>query len=248
MTDPIIIAATAIVFFLAGAVKGVIGLGLPTVSLGLMTAIMDLPTAMSLMLAPTFVTNVLQATTGGYTLVLLRRLWPFLLLASVLVWPGGLVLKEADLSLMAAFLGVVLVAYALMGFFGIRMTTRPEREGATGIVTGAVNGVLSGMVGSYAVPGVMFLQSLNLPRDQFVQAMGMLFLFTTIALGVTLSGTNLMTLDMGVASVLAVVPAMVGFLAGQRIRKTLSEEHFRTLFYMALLVLGGLIAVKALLF
>lgn len=248
MTDPIIVLATTLVFFLAGAVKGVIGLGLPTVSLGLMTAIMDLPTAMTLMLAPTFITNVLQATTGGYTMVLLRRIWPFLFFATVLVWPGGLVLKEADLSLMAAFLGVVLVAYALTGFFGLRMITRPERESGIGVVTGAVNGVLSGMVGSYAVPGVMYLQSLELPRDQFVQAMGMLFLCTTIALGVTLSGTNLMTMDMGIASVLAVVPAIIGFYAGQHIRKQLSEALFRTLFYVALLVLGAFIAVKALLF
>uniref|UniRef100_UPI0018D0F425 hypothetical protein n=1 Tax=Streptomyces clavuligerus TaxID=1901 RepID=UPI0018D0F425 len=85
MTDPIIVLATTLVFFLAGAVKGVIGLGLPTVSLGLMTVIMDLPTAMTLMLAPTFITNVLQSTTGGYTMVLLRRIWPFLFFATVLV-------------------------------------------------------------------------------------------------------------------------------------------------------------------
>lgn len=246
MTDPISILAITCVFFLAGGVKGVIGLGLPTVSLGLMTAIMDLPTAMSLMLVPTFVTNVVQATTGGYTVVLLRRIWLFLLLATVIVGLGGLVLQSADLSLMSALLGLVLVAYAVMGFSGVHFRTPPEREGTVGGLMGFANGFLTGMVGSYAVPGVMYLQSLDMPRDQFVQAMGMLFLGSTIALAVTLSGTNLMSSEAGIASVLATAPAFVGFLAGQKIRKQLSEMLFRRLFYAALLVLGLFICIKAL--
>lgn len=58
----IIIAAT---FLLAGSVKGVIGLGLPTVSLGLLAATLDLTTAMALLLIPSFVTNIWQAVVGG---------------------------------------------------------------------------------------------------------------------------------------------------------------------------------------
>ncbi len=244
--DPVLILAVVFVFFLAGAVKGVIGLGLPTVSLGLMTAVTDLPNAMSLMLVPTFVTNVVQATTGGYTKVLLRRIWLFLFLATVMVGLGGLVLQEADLSLMSMLLGLVLFAYAVLGFSGFYMRVAPERETAVGASMGAVNGVLTGMVGSYAVPGVMYLQSLGLPRDQFVQAMGMLFLGSTIALAVSLTSGNLMPANIGLASVLATIPAYGGFFCGQRIRKQLSENLFRRLFYAALLLLGLFIFAKPL--
>ena len=57
MFDPVTIAAITATFLLAGAVKGVIGLGLPTVSLGLLTAALDLPTAMALLIVPSFATG-----------------------------------------------------------------------------------------------------------------------------------------------------------------------------------------------
>ena len=60
MFDIAVLAPVAAVFFLAGAVKGVIGLGLPTVSLALLTLALDLPTAMALLLVPSFVTNLWQ--------------------------------------------------------------------------------------------------------------------------------------------------------------------------------------------
>ena len=51
-------------FLLAGLVKGVIGLGLPTVSLAILTVALDLPSAMVLLLVPSFqyflITNFLS--------------------------------------------------------------------------------------------------------------------------------------------------------------------------------------------
>src|SRR3546814_10582306 len=88
MLDSLALAAIAGTFVLAGAVKGVVGFGLPTVSLALLTVAFGLPQAMALMLAPAFVTNLWQALAGGRSLVLLRRLWPFLLMATVTVWLG----------------------------------------------------------------------------------------------------------------------------------------------------------------
>ena len=70
-------------FLIAGAVKGVIGLGLPTVSLGLLTVALDLQTAMALLLVPSFVTNLWQSVVGGKAKLILHRLWPFLLMATV---------------------------------------------------------------------------------------------------------------------------------------------------------------------
>ena len=76
------------VFLLAGFVKGVIGLGLPMVSLGLLTVALDLPTAMALLVVPSFVTNLWQSVAGGNAKIILHRLWPFLVTATVTVWIG----------------------------------------------------------------------------------------------------------------------------------------------------------------
>ncbi len=87
LTTIVVIGAT---FLLAGTVKGVIGLGLPTLSLGLLTATLDLTTAMALLIIPSFITNLWQAIAGGNTRELLLRLWPFLLMATITVWPGAM--------------------------------------------------------------------------------------------------------------------------------------------------------------
>src|SRR5207249_7074320 len=64
MLDTNVIVVVASTFLLAGMVKGVIGLGLPAVTLGVLTVAFDLPSAMSLLLVPSFVTNLWQASVG----------------------------------------------------------------------------------------------------------------------------------------------------------------------------------------
>jgi uncharacterized membrane protein YfcA len=246
MFEPTAILAIAGTFLLAGAVKGVTGLGLPTVSLALLTVAYDLPTAMALLLVPSFVTNCWQAVVGGNGKVIVRRLWPFLLMATVTVWIGAAALTRVDLSLLTALLGVLLITYAVVNLGGIRLTIPARHEVWAGPLIGSANGVLTGMTGSFVVPGVMFLQAIGLSRDLLIQAMGMLFTASTLALAVALQKSNFLTVDQALLSSGAVLPAIAGMMFGQRIRKQLSEPLFRKVFFVALLVLGAYIMVRAL--
>ena len=246
MLGPTMLAIVLATFLLAGTVKGVIGLGLPSISLALLTVAADLPTAMALLLVPSFVTNLWQAVVGGNGAVILRRLWPFMLMATVCVWLGAAALTRVDLSLLSALLGLLLVSYAGLGLGGIKLTIQPAREAWAGTLIGATNGVLTGMTGSFVVPGVMFLQAIGLPRDMLIQAMGMLFTVSTVALGVALGGNGMLSMDQGVLSASGVLPAIAGMMIGQRLRQKLSEDLFKRVFFWALLVLGFYIAATAL--
>jgi uncharacterized membrane protein YfcA len=220
-------ALIVITFLLAGAVKGVIGLGLPTVSLALLTLAFDLPTAMALLLVPSLVTNLWQAAVGGNARTILRRLWPFLLTASVTVWLGARALTRVDLSLLSALLGGLLVIYAVVSLAGLRIDTPVRFEKWLGPLAGLVNGVLTGMTGSFVVPGVLYLQSLGLTRDSLIQAMGMLFSLSTLALGLALYGNNLLSIQLGGISCAALAPAIAGMILGQRVSHAFSEQLFR---------------------
>jgi uncharacterized membrane protein YfcA len=233
-------------FFIAGAVKGVIGLGLPTVSLALLTVAFDLPTAMALLLVPSFVTNLWQSVVGGNAKRILYRLWPFLVMATVTVWIGVAALTRSDPSLLTALLGALLVTYSVVNLGGIKLTIPTRYEVWAGPLIGSANGVLTGMTGSFVVPGVMFLQAIGLSRDALIQAMGMLFTVSTLALAAALQQANFLTVGHGVLSTIAVLPAIVGMIAGQRVRKSLSEQRFRTVFFIALMVLGAYIIANAL--
>lgn len=241
MPDPLTVAAIAGTFLIAGTVKGVIGLGLPSVSLALLTVAIDLPSAMALLLVPSFVTNLWQAMVGGHGREIVRRLWPFLLMATATVWLGALALARIDLALLSGLLGVLLVVYAGVSLTGIRISIAPRREVGLGALFGAVNGILTGMTGSFVVPGVMFLQAIGLSRDLLIQAMGMLFTLSTLALAAALQAHALLSLELGGLSAAALLPAMAGMVLGQRIRGRLSEQLFRRVFFGGLLILGGYI-------
>lgn len=245
MLDNVTILTIIATFLLAGTVKGVIGLGLPTVSLALLTVAIDLPTAMALLLVPSLITNFWQAVAGGNAKIILRRLWPFLLMATVTVWLGATALTRVDLSLLSALLGGLLVTYASVSLAGLKLTITPRHERWTGTLAGLTNGILTGMTGSFVVPGVMFLQSIGLSRDTLIQAMGMLFTLSTLALALAMQGNKLLTVEHGILSVIAFIPAILGMISGQRIRKKLSEQLFRRTFFIALLILGIYIIANA---
>ena len=232
-------------FLIAGAVKGVIGLGLPLVSLGLMTVALDLQTAMALLVVPSLVTNLWQSVLGGNAKLIVHRLWPFLATATATVWIGVAALARLNPALLTALLGAQLVAYSLVSLRGIKLTIATRHEGWAAPLVGSANGVLTGMTGSSVVPGVMFLQAIGLPRDVLIQAMGMLFAASTLALAAALQQASFLTAAHGVLSSFAVLPAIAGMIAGRWIRKRLSEERFRTVFFVALLLLGAYLIANA---
>ena len=246
MGEPLVVATVFLTFLLAGCVKGVIGLGLPTISLALLTATLGLQPAMALLLAPSLVTNVWQAMTGGNGRTILSRTWPFLLTATVTIWIGVQVLMHVDVSILSALLGALLLIYAILSFSRARISVPPGWEPWAGLVFGAANGVLTGMTGSFVVPGVLYLQSIGLPRDVLVQAMGMLFAASTVGLALALGAGQLLTAELGALSAAAVAPAIAGMMIGQRLRRTISEPGFRRVFLVSLAILGATIVGKEL--
>ena len=238
----ILVAAT---FLLAGGVKGVIGLGLPTVSLAILTATVGLQPGMALLLVPSFVTNLWQAVVGGNFVEILKRTWFFLLMATVTVWIGGLVLVAVDVSWLSALLGLLLMMYSALSLSRTSVALPRAWESWVGPLAGTVNGVLAGMTGSFVVPGVLYLQAIGLPRDQLIQVMGMLFTVSTAALAISLGHQNLLSAELGTISIVSVVPAIIGMVLGQKLRQRLSEDRFRKVFFTSILFLGLYIIVRS---
>ncbi|MEM7430198.1 MAG: sulfite exporter TauE/SafE family protein [Pseudomonadota bacterium] len=247
MTDLAFLVIAAATFLLAGTVKGVIGLGLPTVCLGLLTVAADLTTAMALLLVPSFVTNLWQACVGGFGIALIKRLWPFFLAATLAVFIGGQALDAAHLDTLSAILGCLLVAYSVLGLAGARMSLAGRAEFWGGLVFGKINGIFTGLTGSFVVPGVFYLQSIGLQRDQLIQAMGILFTLSTAALAVSLQRNDLLSSELGMMSLAGLIPAAAGMVLGQKVRRQLSEPVFRKVFFAALFLLGLYIFASAVL-
>lgn len=238
MIDTLALPIIFATFLLAGSIKGVIGLGLPTVSLAILTVAFDLPQAMALLLVPSFVTNLWQAVVGGHGREIISKLWLFFATAAGMVWVGALALTRVDLHMLSALLGVLLICYAVISLTGKRFKISEDQSHWMGPVLGTLNGLLTGMTGSFVVPGVMFLQAMGLSRDMLIQAMGILFTVSTLALGLALGGNGLLKTDQALMSATGLLPAIVGMMLGQKLRAQISEKLFTRIFYSALLMLG----------
>jgi uncharacterized membrane protein YfcA len=246
MATPETLTIVAATFLLAGFVKGVTGLGMPTVSLAILTAALGHKTAIALLLVPSFVTNVWQALVGGSLTIILRRLWPLLLTLSLATWAGVAVLAQSRSDVLAALLGLVVVSYAVTGLARIELPQPGHREGWLTPLVGLVSGLLNGMTGVFVVPGVLYLQSLGLSRDAFIQAMGVLFSTSVVALAICLGERQLLSSELALLSSAGVVPALIGMGLGQTVRRRLSEQVFRTIFFSALFSIGAYIMFTAL--
>lgn len=232
------------VFVLAGLVKGVIGLGLPTVALGLLSLAMPPAEAAAMLIVPSFVTNVWQLAAGGHLGNLWRRLRPMLLGICGGTWLGGYLLAGAPLPAAIAMLGAALLLYAAAGLGKVRFTVAAAREAWLAPVVGAATGLVTAATGVFVIPAVPYLQALHLEKDALVQALGLAFTVSTVALAISLALNGTLHMANAGASALAIVPALAGMAIGQVIRTRARPETFRRCFFIGLLLLGTHLLLK----
>jgi uncharacterized membrane protein YfcA len=241
---PLIVAT--LTFLLAGFVKGVIGLGLPTVSMGLLTLVMAPAKAASLLIVPSFVTNVWQLAAGANFRRLAYRLWPMLAGVGVGTLAGTGLLTGSHAGQAATALGVLLMLYAALGLTSVRFSVSLAAEWWLGPLIGALTGLVTAATGVFVIPAVPYLGALNLDKEEMIQALGLSFTVSTIALAAALAAGGAFDFgDVG-ASTAALAPALLGMAAGGALRTRFTERTFRRVFFGGLLVLGAHLASRAL--
>jgi uncharacterized protein len=228
----------ATVFALAGFVKGVIGLGLPTVSMGLLAVAMTPLQALTIVVVPAIVTNLWQTFAGPHLREILRRLWPLLLGTVVaIVWSGALMAgRYARYGTIV--LGLLLVVYALLGLTHLQFRTAPRDEKWVGGIVGVLTGVIAAATGVQVIPSMPFLQSIGMEKDELVQALGVFFTAATLAQAFNLTGAGLLDASTALPGLVAMATAFAGMFAGQAVRQRMDPAKFRRWFLIAMLVLG----------
>lgn len=235
-TTVIIIAS--LTFLIAGLVKGLIGLGLPTVSIAVLSATVGLPIALPLMVVPSVITNLWQAIVGGALLALLRRFWSLLLASVVGVFVAYSLFFVTNAKAMTTLLGIVLCVYSGAALFSLSLVPRVHRERLASPTIGLVTGVLAGATGSMVMPVVAYLQTLRLSKNEFVQMMGISFAVSTAAIGLAVAEHGNYEADVFLTSVVCLAPALVGMQLGQLLRRQISEELFRRCVHVGLFAIG----------
>ena len=225
-------------FLGAGVVKGVTGMGLPTVAMGVLGTVMSPVAAAAILIVPSLVTNVWQMLAGPDKLRLMRRLWAMMLCIVVGTVLGTRLLVIVDPVWSGRALGLALIAYSVYALFSPALSVAQRLESWLSPVIGIVTGVVTGATGVFVIPAVPYVQSLGLQKDELVQALGLSFTVSTFALAGGLIAHGAFRLDQLGLSLLAVVPALIGMWLGSLVRRKISPKTFRRCFLVFLVVLG----------
>jgi uncharacterized protein len=169
---------------------------------------------------------------------LTKRLWPMMagIVAGTLA-AASLIAGGAGAWAVAG-LGIALTAYAAAGLMAWRLPVPARHERWLSPTIGALTGVVTGGTGVFVIPAVPYLQGLALSKEDLVQALGLSFTVSTVALAIGLVSQHAFAWGDVRASLFAVVPALIGMAIGQRVRGRISAAMFRRWFFICLLGLG----------
>ncbi len=225
----------------AAFIKGSLGLGFSTIGLAILANAIDLKTAISIVILPSLLSNILVMIDAGHFKVSLKQfLWMF-----VMAMPGmflGLqLLLLSDNTVSVKILGAVLMFYGIWGLFNrnfaIQESLVPRLNPIVGFITGAVNGA----TGSQIFPIMPYLLSLKISKDMLVQTINISFtLSSLVMLSALLLTENLDTASIGYYA-LGFVPVTAGVWLGNKLRRRIPEDQFKRIVMALIIVLGCLL-------
>jgi uncharacterized protein len=229
---------------IAGIVKGATGLGYTTCALPFLVSAIGLKPAMALVIMPAMATNVGMAISGNHVLETLRRFKILYLAMLPGICAGVAILLWINQALAVHTLALAIIAYALLALFKPHFLLPAALEHPLQFPAGFLNGVMTGVTGAQVIPLFPYMMALNLDPDRMVQAINVAVLISSVALAITLSAAGVMTGSLFMASLLAIVPALLGVEIGTRARRLLSPAEFKRIALFTLLLMGVLMSFR----
>jgi uncharacterized membrane protein YfcA len=236
MTELLLIGA--VVFVIAGTVKGVVGIGLPTAAISMLTLFIDPRMAIAVGLGPVLASNAWQIWTMGDLRDSVRRYWLFALFLGMSVFLTVTSSTQVSERVIYLAIGISIVAFSLihLNFTMPMMPDRYDRLAQVGF--GTVSGILGGLSGVWIAPIIMYLSARDLSKDEFMRASGMLLFVGSVPLVTAYVQQGFLTPEIARVSLGLVIPTLIGFALGARLRSRMSNEKFRKVLLYAFLVLG----------
>ena len=233
-----LIVLSALALFAGGAVKGLVGIGIPLVSISLLSLFLPLTDAVALLPVPMIVANVWMSFAGNHFLPALRRFWPLVLAMFAGTVVGAHVLVALDLASLNLLVGIFVVVFCLSSHVNPAMRLPNRYEAGAGVVAGGIGGFMGGLSALFGPPLIMYFASLRLDRDTFVGVISSIYLCCSVTLVVVFGSVGVMSGAQFAESTLACVPLLIGVWVGRRFRGRIDEELFRKLLLVALLAVG----------
>ena len=220
---------------LSGSVKGIFGIGFPVVAMAILPLFVTPITAITVIALPIVVTNIQQLFSEKewkHIILKYRYMAISMMLASFL---SSQILTQISVDLITAVIGFALALFAIYSLFNFTLpiTARPLWQ----IFAGASSGLLSGMTGIQST-AIIYFASLSISRNEFVGAVGYIFLVGGLGLSIGLINNNLLNSNSAIISVIAILFSVIGFKLGSLLRPYISSILFKKMLFVTMLLIG----------
>ena len=241
--EPITIAIILSSVFFGGIVKGSVGIGMSMFSVPLIAFMLPPTKAMMLLCFPVIITNFIQMNIRkGITSYRFLPMFITLLLGIII---GGKLILSIDLKTISIIIAVTIIIFTTINLFGLDLRgLKHEYEKKISIILGFFSGILGGLSTFYAPPIITFLVSLNLDKEYFIRTTATMYFLASIPLYTSLIYHGLGTFYDLFISFMITAPALLGQYLGTKIRMRLSNEIFRKIILIILIIIGFSLLIK----
>ncbi len=233
-------------FFVAGAVKGTLGIGLPIAAVGLMTQFMDPRLAMSLMVFPIMITNIWQCYRAGGIPETFKKYYLFAIVLALSLITTTYFTARISAAWLVAFVGTIIVLFSLINLFYSPPSIPARLDKRAQFVGGTVAGIIGGLTAIWSPPIAIYLIARDVGKEDFVRATGFLFFIGSIPLCFGFIQNGLMTGSLAGISMAMIIPSLIGFSLGEVIRSKIKPERFKSIVLICFLIIGINLIRKAL--
>ena len=154
--EPWALGLIAFALAMAGVVKGVIGIGLPIVTIVILSHFLDAHLVLAIVTLPILFTNLWQAVGSGSLLTPLKRFWPMILCLVLGIVFAAQLAAAVDTDVLYGLMGISVVVFAVTSYIrpsgGLKETT----ERWAGPLAGAIGGILGGVSTIWGPPMMMY--------------------------------------------------------------------------------------------
>jgi len=233
-----IIMLAAAVFLLAGIVKGVLGIGLPTISISMLAQFVDPRVAIAFLLLPALITNTWQIYRGGQIKRSAKLLWPFVTVMALVMFVSSLFAARASAKVLILGIGIMVVLWTLTSFIRTPPKIPQHLERPVQFGLGALAGVMGGLTAIWSPPMVIYLLSIRCDKEDFVRFTGFMILCGTVPLTIGYIVNGLLDKSLAIASGLMIIPTLLGFSVGEYLRRFLGGKQFQMAVLLLFFLMG----------
>lgn len=231
-------ALITLAFLVGGVVKGALGFALPLILLAIMTQGLAVAEILGIIVVPMLLANIWLALEGRQWRWSVQHFWPEMVVLGIGIAIGAKLLVSLNQQMVYLLLGAAVVVFAGLNIAAPHLHLAPQHRHRVGVPVGLLAGLLGGLTAVFGPPLALYLVALDLGKQRYIAAMGMIWLVGSVCQVVAFSSVQVITPSSALVALLALLPLYIGLRLGRWIRQRVDEIRFRRIVAMALLVSG----------